>query len=60
MFKVQMKHVDANDVEEGIIFDCQYINFNLDGYKFKNIVIDNCVVDDFEVNNKDIASIRIR
>lgn len=60
MFKVHMKHIDANELEEGVMFDCQYVNFDSSGYKFKNIVMDNCVIEDLEVKNEDIASIRIR
>lgn len=60
MFKVQMKYIDANDIEEPLMFDCQHVNFDSSGYQFKNIVIDNCVIEDLEVNNDDIASIRIR
>lgn len=60
MYKVQMKYIDANDIEGPIMFDCQYVDFNNDGYQFKNIVMDNCVIEDLEVNHNDIALIKIR
>ncbi|MGL5715901.1 MAG: hypothetical protein ACRCX2_22980 [Paraclostridium sp.] len=60
MFKVQIKHIDANDIEEPMMFDCQHVNFNMNGYQFKNIVMDNCVIEDLEVNRDEVASIRIR
>ena len=41
-------------------FTCENFNINDKGYKFENITMDNFILNDLEVNNEDIALIKIK
>jgi len=58
MYEVQMKYVDLFNLD-ALKFTCENFNISNDGYTFENITIDNFILNDLEVKNKDIALIKI-
>ncbi len=59
MYRVVLKRINTDYLNENMIFDCQYIDIDSSKYKFENVVMNNFVIKDFEVNNEDIALIKI-
>lgn len=59
MYEVNMKYMDENNLNN-FNFTCEKFNIDNNGYKFENIIIDNFKITDLEINNEDIASIRIK
>ncbi|OSB10258.1 hypothetical protein B2H97_09860 [Paraclostridium bifermentans] len=59
MYRVVLKRINTDYLNENMIFDCQYIDFDSSKYRFENIVMNNFVIKDFEVNNEDIELIKI-
>lgn len=59
MYEVQMKYMDENN-QELFNFTCENFNINNNGYIFENITMNNFKIVDLEVNNEDIALIRIK
>jgi hypothetical protein len=51
--------MDLNNEDSPIIFDCQHFSFDSEKYQFENIIMNNFVLKDLEINNKDIALIKI-
>ena len=60
MYRVVLKYMNTDYLSENMIFDCQHIGFDNFKYRFENIVMNNFFIKDFEVNNEDIALIKIR
>ena len=58
MYEVQMKYADFFNFDT-LKFTCENFNISNDGYTFENITIDNFILNDLEVKNKDIALIKI-
>lgn len=58
MYDVQMKYADLFDLDV-LNFTCERVNISAKGYKFENIMMDNFIINDLEINNEDIALIRI-
>ncbi len=58
MYDVQMKYADLFDLD-ALNFTCERFNISAKGYKFENIMMDNFIINDLEINNEDIALIRI-
>ena len=59
MYEVEMKYADLFNVDT-LNFTCENFNINDNGYKFENITMDNFILNDLEVNNEDIALIKIK
>ncbi|MEG2985403.1 MAG: hypothetical protein RR835_11930 [Peptostreptococcaceae bacterium] len=59
MYRVKLKYIDVNELNSIIIFDCEQFNIDYDKYQFKNIVTSQFILTDLEVDNKDIALIKI-
>lgn len=59
MYEVQMKYLDTN-YNNLLNFRCEKFNIGDSGYKFENIVMENFTISDLEVNNEDIALIKIK
>ena len=57
MYEVEMKYSDLFNVYKE---KNQNHPINDKGYKFENITMDNFILNDLEVNNEDIALIKIK
>lgn len=60
MYEVLMKYINIDDNNSMFTFKCENFSVKSDGYKFKNILMDDFIISDIEVNNEDIALIKIR
>lgn len=60
MYDVQMKYINIGDNDSVFAFKCENFSFQNNGYKFENILMDDFIISDLEVNNEDIALIKIR
>lgn len=60
MYEVQMKYMDTNSGDESIIFKCENFKVHSDGYSFGKVLMDNFIINDFEINHRDIALIKIK
>lgn len=59
MYEVQMRYMNENNPDL-FSFTCEKYNIDNDCYRFENIVMDNFRLIDLEVNNEDIAVIKIK
>lgn len=59
MYRVILKYINNNHLNDNMKFDCQYIDFSSSRYRFENIVMNDFIIKDFEVNSEDIALIKI-
>lgn len=59
MYRVKLKYIYSGELDSLITFDCEHFSIDCEKYKFKNIVTSQFVLTDLEVNNKDIALIKI-
>lgn len=55
-----MKYMNIGDNDGPFAFKCDNFSVQNNGYRFENILIDNFIISDLEVNNEDIALIKIR
>lgn len=60
MYEVQMKYSDRYDDFTSVKFTCEKFDINNNGYKFKNIQMENFILSDLEVNKEDIALMKIK
>ncbi len=60
MYEVKMKYMDVENNGDSFRFRCEKFNIENNIYKFENIFIDEFIISDMEVNNEDIALIKIR
>lgn len=60
MYEVQMKYIDTNDIDEPFMFACENFNVENNGYRFEKVFMKDFVIGDLEVNNEDIALIKIK
>lgn len=60
MYEVQMKYLGLNENNNLLNFKCEKFNIGNGGYKFENIIMENFIISDLEVNNEDIALIKIK
>lgn len=58
MYYVKMKYVDNYNLDV-FNFKCEKLNIENNTYKFENIFINDFMISDMEVNNEDIAIIKI-
>ncbi len=59
MYEVQMKHIDGMNMDF-ISFTCEKYDIDSSGYKFENIIMDNFILNDFEVSTENIGIIKIK
>ncbi|CEN75757.1 Uncharacterised protein [[Clostridium] sordellii] len=59
MYRVNLRYKDFESLDKNILFDCEDFNINRDIYEFKNIVIDQCILNALEIKNEDITFIKI-
>lgn len=59
MYEVQMKYIDENN-HDLFNFTCESFDINSNGYRFENIIMNNFKILDLEVNNEEIALIKIK
>lgn len=59
MYEVQMRYMNDNN-KDVFSFTCEKYNIDSDSYRFENIVMENFKLIDLEVNNEDIAVIKIK
>ncbi|MGL6107701.1 hypothetical protein [Romboutsia sp.] len=59
MYEVQMKYMDEHN-QDLFNFTCESFNIDNNGYRFENITMNNFKILDLEVNNEDIALIKIK
>ena len=52
--------MDVENNGDSFRFRCEKFNIENNIYKFENIFIDEFIISDMEVNNEDIALIKIR
>lgn len=60
MYDVQMKYAKLEDFDNITCFKCENFSFYNNGYRFENILMDEFRISDLEVNNEDIALIKIQ
>lgn len=60
MYEVQMKYINVEESDNPFAFKCESFSVGNNGYRFENILMDNFIIGDLEVNNDDIALIKIR
>ena len=60
MYEVQMRCMHSENNGNPFSFRCEKFNIENNQYKFENIFIDDFIISDMEVNNEDIALIKIR
>lgn len=60
MYDVQMKYAKLGDSDNTTYFKCENIRFYNNGYRFENILMDEFTISDLEINNEDIALIKIQ
>lgn len=60
MYEVKMKYMDTENEGDLFRFICEKFNIENNIYKFENILTDKFIISDMEVNNEDIALIKIR
>ncbi|GAA0105226.1 hypothetical protein UT300013_18500 [Paraclostridium sordellii] len=59
MYRVNLRYKDFESLDKNVLFDCEDFNINRDIYEFKNIVIDQCILNALEIKNEDITFIKI-
>lgn len=55
-----MKYMNRGNNDSPFEFKCENFSVQNNVYKFENILIDDFIISDLEVNNEDIALIKIR
>lgn len=60
MYEVLMKYMNRGNNDSPFEFKCENFSVQNNVYKFENILIDDFIISDLEVNNEDIALIKIR
>lgn len=55
-----MKYINIGNRDNPFAFRCENFIVENNGYKFENILMDDFIISDLEVNNDDIALIKIR
>lgn len=59
MYEVEMKPIDYMSMDT-ISFTCEKFDIDSSGYKFTNVFIDNCKLNDYEIRSEDIGVIKIK
>ncbi|CEN79720.1 hypothetical protein [Paraclostridium sordellii] len=59
MYRVNLRYKDFESLDKNVLFDCEDFYINRDIYEFKNIVIDQCILNALEIKNEDITFIKI-
>ena len=59
MYEVQMRYMNDNNPDI-FSFTCEKYDIDNSCYRFENIVMENFILMDLEVNNEDIAVIKIK
>lgn len=55
-----MKYMNIGNNDNPFAFTCENFIVENNRYKFENILMDDFIISDLEVNNDDIALIKIR
>ncbi|CEH33032.1 hypothetical protein [Romboutsia lituseburensis] len=59
MYEVQMRYIDFEINKSPFSFRCEKFNIRNNYYRFENVFIDNFIISYLEVNDEDIALIKI-